>query len=107
MQLVSKLKIITILLCSVFLVGCMSFNERGGMYDPKRSPHIYPGVVADCCIVAGRYRNDEFYPLSIPYALADLPFSFAVDTLFIPVDIHSWVVFNRNRRNETNNVPQQ
>ena len=104
MHLASRIKLTALVLCTVFLVGCMSFHERGRRYDPNKSPHIYPGVVADCCVMAGRYKNDEFYPFSIPYALVDLPFSFAVDTLFIPVDIHSQVVFNRNRTNETNNV---
>lgn len=68
-------------LLPVALCGCAAINARET--DGAGRPYI--GVCSDAYAVA--HPSQAPRPLSWPFAILDLPFSFGVDTICLPYDL--------------------
>ena len=74
------------LIASLVLTGCGTLHSLSG---PKRSaPCIYSGVRLDWAAIQGDAHYISRYSLTAPdHPAADLPFSFAADSLFLPLSL--------------------
>ena len=77
---VRKLTLFFILL--LFLTGCGSMYARGNNY-----PGVYRGVKEDMNSITGPSFDIELPGIFKIIPLVDLPFSFALDTILLPVDL--------------------
>ena len=75
-----------LLLLNVALTGCGTFRSHDG---PRAdAPRIYSGVRLDMAVLQGDESYIKRYKLTPPdYPLLDLPFSFAFDSLLLPLAI--------------------
>lgn len=102
----TKIKSLSLAFTIVLLVGCSSLNYHSG--DDK--PLVYPGIRADYLCIIHLPGKEPFSPVYITYSVIDFPFSFVVDTLYLPYDTYQVANPPRaveQRSSGTNNVASQ
>lgn len=82
-EMTNTFKLVTPVFCAAFLAGCSSLNYHA----EHRPPRIYPGVHEDFVGIAKTNEAAPFGAVAVGYAVVDMPFSFVVDTLYLPADI--------------------
>jgi uncharacterized protein YceK len=80
----SRFKVILLTFSGAFLVGCSSLEVHSAW---DRKPHLYPGVREDVDEIA-RLWSGPFGFCLVWIPVIDMPFSFVVDTLYLPFDAH-------------------
>lgn len=96
----NRVYILYMILVLSLIQGCASFVGHYDYMTAERGNEptaYYPGVVTDCAgiglalsapFMAPFYKDRHIYEIIVlPLALIDLPFSFVLDTLFLPSDI--------------------
>ena len=78
----NRFRLFLLLSAGAFLVGCTSLN----VHSEDRKPSIYPGFREDCSNIP-KLWSEPFGAFLVWYPVVDMPFSFAVDTLYLPSDI--------------------
>lgn len=80
------LKMLFFLMAMLFMVGCATMRT---VESPKKDcPDVYSGTLFDIHTILGSNASAKKYGAHPPkYPLADLPASFLLDTLFLPVTI--------------------
>ena len=76
--------------------GCAALSSRSGSIPGShQAGEKYPGVKVDLDVIAGSavsMGNAKDIPVMIfilPLGLVDLPLSFCVDTIMLPLDVYS------------------
>lgn len=87
--------------CAALLVGCASLNYHSHVQTGMEDPRIYPGLREDCVGIATAH-SELFGPLVFGYCLVDTPFSFGVDTLYLPEDIIETARYKQPDQTATN-----
>ena len=73
-----------LLTCSgAFLVGCTSLDVHS---EVDRKPYLYPGVREDFREIRRVWSGPFFF--LVCYNVIDTPFSFVIDTLYLPFDAY-------------------
>lgn len=84
----TSLKIIISAICIIVLSGCATFKSLDADVPLARRIFIYSGTRLDWAALENNHvavRKFNTAPPSLP--LVDLPFSFALDTLFLPLAV--------------------
>ena len=77
---------IILVISAVFCSGCSTIG--GHMFYPNLNP-IYGGTREDCYEIVHKDYKDEPVMTHVVCAI-DLPFSFVLDTIILPIDIYTW-----------------
>jgi uncharacterized protein YceK len=102
----NRFRLFVLIYFSAFLGGCSSLNYHANGYES----HIYPGTRGDCAGIANAHSTGMYAPWLFGYSVIDMPFSFVVDTLYLPSDIYDVEHHKHQERNptvETNNIANQ
>jgi uncharacterized protein YceK len=113
MTVMAKRLIAFVSICLVaILVGCSSLNYHSDVQGGMEAPRVYPGIREDYRLMVNPASKTDmwlpiFWPFTFSYGVLDLPFSFAVDTLYLPFDIYEVARTSRppdSYSTETNSV---
>lgn len=75
--------LLTLICLSAFIVGCQSLNYHASGDKPR----IYPGIRIDYAGITEAHSTGMYAPFIFGDSLIDMPFSFVVDTLYLPDDV--------------------
>ena len=110
---VKKLMLFVRVCFAAILVGCSSLNHHSDVQGGMEAPRVYPEVRKDIgYMVNARSAGGDGYspilaPFLIGYSVIDIPFSFVVDTLYLPSDAFE-VGYSKQKESaptgQTNNI---
>ena len=83
--------------------GCASIGARCGQASPSTYPGVYPGprnIIQEMETPRGAAHNILVWP----FGIFDFPFSTALDTALLPIDLPYWA-FTRAPENHPTTTP--
>ncbi len=86
-------RVLIILLCFPFIIGCGTFLARSGLRSEISDiPRFYPATNVDGGIIVGSFINEDWSPWPrriglFCLGLVDFPISIVTDTVCLPLDI--------------------
>ena len=99
----NRLKLFLLICFPAFLSGCNSLDYHANGEESR----VYPGTREDSAGLAKAHSTRMYAPWIFGYSVIDMPFSFVVDTIYLPSDIYDVEHQKHQERNptvETNNI---